>query len=941
MASSRRLRLYLVGALVVVLSPAVPAWSEPPAPPAREEAPTTSSASEAGAMALARRQNRPVEVASLTTERRKVVADPLSGSFKEQLNANPVRVKRDGSWVDLDSDLQRVRGRLQPKAAKVDIAVADGGSGPLVSVADGDQALSLRWTADKSLPAPSVRDDKAIYTDIRPGIDLVVQTNDYGFSQYLVVRTRAAAADPLLRSFSFDVVAPNLTITKAGGGLEARGPDGEVVFVAPQLQMWSSSGDVPTTSTVDTSAYVTGSMEPGKIADVDSTLRGTRLTLNPDRSLLDDPNASFPIVIDPTISRRQANWVMVWSNGYEWWNPDDDDHSARVGYDGWSEKTKKSRVFYTFDTTALKGKTVKSATFTHKQIHSPSWDCDQKTAKPAVNLHRSGTISSSTTWPGPTVYDFLDDSDLTVGHADRCKTISTQEWSATQGAKDAAANSWNTLTLRLASDDESDKWGWRQYQNTSSYPVLSITYNTPPVTPDAVRIDGLRTYEGQNYIGTTRPTLRVKVKDVDDGDDVRAKFIINPVDAAGSLEDRMYVWSGTVNNPGLDGIEVHKTVDPDMMSHGLAYSIYARAVDKDVETVSGPATKVFVDTVAPGAPAVSGPDGAIAQGSTVTIHVDAPEGDVASYLYGLNSGTPTTTATPSTLGGAVDIKLVASQFGPNFFTVQSVDRAGNRTSTPSRFEFKVDGTQPSDRYRLDKSGTDDRTGTAAGSTGSNLTIPTSAAVTWVPGRDAKDSDGVTPRDCTDFAVQLTPATAVKSLSTPTGHPIDTSRSFTAAAWLKTDDLSTTASNLGERYALAMPVGGGAAFSLGYRKESTTNQVYWQLSFSDPLNSSTRTRVPSIAPSVTTVTAGRWTHVVGVYDVAAKTATLYVDGQRLAQQTLTTTPGRGTQLVLGSGPYNGSSLTWNGAVDEVVLYQGALGAAQVNALANTRRASAGC
>ncbi|WP_035919744.1 hypothetical protein, partial [Knoellia sinensis] len=49
----------------------------------------------------------PVEVAELTDERTKVVADPETGRFTAELNAFPVRVKRDGSWRDVDLTLER------------------------------------------------------------------------------------------------------------------------------------------------------------------------------------------------------------------------------------------------------------------------------------------------------------------------------------------------------------------------------------------------------------------------------------------------------------------------------------------------------------------------------------------------------------------------------------------------------------------------------------------------------------------------------------------------------------------------------------------------------------------------------------------------------------------------------------------------------------------
>lgn len=53
---------------------------------------------------VARRQNEPVMVASLTTPTRKVSAKP-DGSFVAELTTQPVRALRDGTWVPIDATL--------------------------------------------------------------------------------------------------------------------------------------------------------------------------------------------------------------------------------------------------------------------------------------------------------------------------------------------------------------------------------------------------------------------------------------------------------------------------------------------------------------------------------------------------------------------------------------------------------------------------------------------------------------------------------------------------------------------------------------------------------------------------------------------------------------------------------------------------------------------
>jgi hypothetical protein len=120
------------------------------------------------------------------------------------------------------------------------------------------------------------------------------------------------------------------------------------------------------------------------------------VTIVPDRALLRDPETVFPVVIDPSYSDGHTYWTMVWSNGMSF--PNSSTEQARVGYDGWSGQSKRSRVFYRFDTSVLRNREIVSARFEHKQVHSPNHDCSLSVFGPAVEFIRSEAISSSTVW---------------------------------------------------------------------------------------------------------------------------------------------------------------------------------------------------------------------------------------------------------------------------------------------------------------------------------------------------------------------------------------------------------------------------------------------------------------------------------------------------------------------------------------------------------------
>ena len=77
----------------------------------------------------------------------------------------------------------------------------------------------------------------------------------------------------------------------------------------------------------------------------------------------------------------------------------------------------------------------------------------------------------------------------------------------------------------------------------------------------------------------------------------------------------------------------------------------------------------------------------------------------------------------------------------------------------------------------------------------------------------------------------------------------------------------------------------------------------------------------------TVSPGDWQFVAGTYD--GTTGTLYVDGQAVASNTFTA-PGA-TSLPVNIGAYLGGGFVWNGRIDETVIYNRALSAAELRSL----------
>ncbi|GLY97831.1 hypothetical protein Acsp02_50850 [Actinoplanes sp. NBRC 103695] len=222
------------------------------------------------------------------------------------------------------------------------------------------------------------------------------------------------------------------------------------------------------------------------------------------------------------------------------------------------------------------------------------------------------------------------------------------------------------------------------------------------------------------------------------------------------------------------------------------------------------------------------------------------------------------------------------------------DAAGNQTSE----WLWLTGTDRTARWRLD--GLTD--GRAADDVGNGKLTPSSGSVTFSSERGgAAVLNGIDGR--------LTSAAT----------PVDTSRSFSVAAWVKLGATGTT------RQAVSADGIKQNPFQLRY--DGPSNRWQFVTSQSD---SSTPGAVGSTSTSVPS--AGTWTHLAGVYDAASQTMRLYVNGSQQDSDTgVRPFPSSGG-ITVGAGRWNGSVTDfWQGSVDDVQLYQKALSTSEVAAV----------
>jgi hypothetical protein len=469
---------------------------------------------EAVALARARRTGRSVVVSALTTPTVEVTAHP-GGLLSLKSNVLPVRARVHGVWRALDPTLRSAAGgRWKPAVSATPLTFSGGGRGPLVNVTDpAGRAASMYWPA--ALPRPAVSGQVALYRNVLPGVDLRLEANGTGYTETLVVRDAAAAADPRLRSLIFTVKASRgLVLRPRADGtldvLDAR-TGGQIFFVG-RPQMWDSTSrgrvtQVPTGYRMAGAATATIAMAP------------------PARALT-GRQVHYPLFIDPTIQKATDFYVELLkdSNGdVDSWTPPDTAKGngiVQVGYCGWDftfcVKDQvlhfTSKVYFRFDTDVLEQTNGAKAhiyyvSFDDEQVFA-SDSCDNERL---TDLYTSGDISPSTGWPGPE--DDQVGIEKSNAGCDKDHPPANLEFdsddigdekmlSALQSSADSSAPN---ITFELRADSEVDKAQFKYFMNN---PTLSVYFNFPPQAPTGLMLQNQVTCDAPNvYTPSPQPVL--------------------------------------------------------------------------------------------------------------------------------------------------------------------------------------------------------------------------------------------------------------------------------------------------------------------------------------------------------------------------------------------------------------------------------------------------
>ncbi|MFF3350863.1 LamG-like jellyroll fold domain-containing protein [Streptomyces sp. NPDC002779] len=827
------------------------------------------------------------------------------------MNAAPVRARKgDGTWAPIDTTLVReADGSVQAKNTTADLTFSGGGSGAgLVTLEDEGHELQLGWPS--ALPEPRLDGATATYAGVLPDVDLQLTALSSGYTSVLVVRTAEAAKNPALATIRMTVSGGGLDIAPtADGGFVARDGDGTSVFESPAGRMWDSAGDTPATSNVTTqlvrsasstevatvgdpeaapSPAAKGEPAPSEApssgdaaAELPLKVTDTALEITPDPALLRGEGTVFPLYIDPpTKGIALGDWTALASNGTKYWEFDGDKGVGRCSnHAGYlcSYSPYTQRMYFEYPLSSIHGKKILDATMEVYQEWTftcePHW----------YDLSRVNKgISSSTTWSSrPTAVDLMGDRNVAYGRGSLCDPSQPANWvrfsdnvegesneNLTTTLASYAANKEASITFSLTAHDESDAAAWARFRNDAE---LSVTYVSYPGKPTSYGIQ-------QGTIGrvcnastlpfatsSTKPKMLATVQSPDGSQaQLRAQFEVWKADGSSR------VWYAASPDGAWAADNAPRTASTSALAPQTNYRMRVKTqayymTDRGAAGVLDSAWSSWcyfrVDTDSPPPPVVSSlrwdlyqpaethpASGGVGMAGRFTFTpadtnpaMAGIQSDVVSYKWRLNSGKQSDPI-PVPQGTVATVPIAPDQAGENTLQVWGFDAAGHSSLT-AYYSFLVKGAEkPSGIWHLDNSLTD--------STAATPHPLTSSGTSW----DALTRSG-------SGAAKLNGTSAY--LSTSSGV-LDTSKSFTVSVW-------TRLAKKDANYAVLSQAGTNASgFSLYY---STAYNAWIFNRHHTDVASPTITRSVGTKPPV----LNAWTHLAGVYDAAAQTIQLYVNG----------------------------------------------------------------
>lgn len=897
--------IVLMLAGVVVLS-STPAEAEPPQPQCVDQVATSAEAERIARACAAR-----VEALDERDEYSQVYVEP-DGTRTLESAVVPQRIRTGtDSWAPVSTDLvAQPDGRLAPAATTADVTFSGGGTAPLVTLQVDGEDLTLSWP--DPLPTPTVQADTAVYASVLPDVDLHVMATATGFKHVLEVKTAQAAAHPDLARVRYILGGDIAPEPLPDGGLRLANSQGRTVGVTPTASMWDSSVDPANGGEVTDGGRgaVTAAAEPPEPstaagpgpaaakAAIDVDVVAGDLEVLPDPAVLNGPETTYPVFIDPAFDNKSTSWAYANNSNNNW----DVENQAWVGRNPYDDVLYRS--YFRFNIWPVRSKQILSAEVRMRLDHS--WSCSPTW----VHLFRTAGINNTPrmSWgarPLPTSA-YLGAQDANANEAGGCGVIQDDvnvEFGGSAVTNDvqySVNQQWSGYTVGLCACNPSGQYEWNQDRWKRFYvdqSWLIVNYNSRPGTPTELTTSAVAC---NGIVGTTSPTLRARYRDSDGSDTLVGTFEWRQVGGGATLVTGP---SRPANNFG----EV--TLNLGAGAEGKTYAWRVRANDSHDDSDWSTSCQFTVNASAPPAPGISsttypsGPTAHGGPGESGTFTFTAGATDVTTYVYGW-SNPPGTTVSVSP-GASHTLTLTPPRYGYNALHVYSKDSAGTPSPT-SVYSFLVGApSTPIGHWPMD---TINNRG-LSNITGSSGDLVAAGDVTW-------PSDTRLIGESVPFFDSVTESpTNIYGTATANVPELDTAESFSVTAWVRASALTT-----GNRTAVSQDDSDFSGFYLGIRYLGSPPVPYWSFMMGDSPATGSNHRADSVVP-ITAADVGKWTHLAAVHDAELGIMRLYVNGELAAETSRAATPWTAVgSLVVGRALWYGAPTdTWRGEVTDLRIW----------------------
>jgi hypothetical protein len=408
-----------------------------------------------------------------TTESSLVIANP-DGSVTASIADGPVREPDPtdpGHWNPIDLSLVRGEDGFAPTVAAADVVFSDGGSGELASIDEEAKVFSEEWGSP--LPAPTISDNRATYSNVLPGIDLQLTAQTTGFEQSFIIHS--APSEALVLDIPLSLRGLKAS-TDEGGGLILTDRDGNQVLSAGTATMFGAATDPisgePTVSDV-------------LQTEVTKTSQGPVLRVRPDPAFFDDPNLTYPVTVDPAPNLSVTTDTYVQQS-----TPTSSYSTENVLKVGSPNGSNVDRALLQFPTISL------NATGLSVQVSSASlnlYETDSGSCTPSeVDVYDpSDPWDSSVTWNSkPSAETLYASTNAAYGYDASCPAqwVGISDGGQDGLSLDVLVQSWvdgspNDGLLVMAASENTTS-GWKKFKSSeasgSHAPTLSVTYNLLP-----------------------------------------------------------------------------------------------------------------------------------------------------------------------------------------------------------------------------------------------------------------------------------------------------------------------------------------------------------------------------------------------------------------------------------------------------------------------------